>query len=91
MIKKYMSLVSILFILTVVFSLWFYPSTAPVIGIGFFLVGIAVAISPIIKKHKRSETPSVKIIGEILVLIVTLILTIFLGRMAGMYANQFTV
>lgn len=53
MIKKYLFLIiSILLILALVFTLWHFPSATPAIGIGFFLFGLAVAVSAIFKKQR---------------------------------------
>ena len=55
MIKKYLSLIiSILFVVTIVFALWLFPPATPVIGIGFFLFGLAVTISAIFKRQRRA-------------------------------------
>lgn len=90
MIKRYLSLTLILFVLAIIFTLWLSPSVTLVIGIGFFLVCLTVAVSAIFKKYEQSKNPSLKIVKEILVLIVTALLSIFLGGLAGMYANQYT-
>ena len=81
--------VPILFLLLLVITLWEFPFVTLLLGVFFVCFSLAVSISSIIKKHKQSENPSLKIVKEILVLIFTLALAMLLGGMAGMYANHY--
>jgi len=53
------------------------------------LFSLAIAISSIFKKHKQAENPRPKIAKDILILVITLLLIIFLGGLAGIFANQY--
>jgi hypothetical protein len=44
----------ILFLVSIVISLWKFHLATPIIGIAFLFVGIVVAISAIIRKHRES-------------------------------------
>jgi amino acid permease len=88
-LKRYFLPMVFLFSLAV--SLWKFPFVTPLLGVFFVCFSLVTSISSILKKHKQSENPNFKIAKEILVLIVTALLTIFLGGVAGMYANQYAV
>jgi len=79
----------ILFLLLLAISLWKSPLVMPLLCVFFVCFSLVISISSIIKKHKQSESPRIKIVKEILVLIFTLTLVVLLGRMTGMYANQY--
>jgi hypothetical protein len=88
-LKKYSTLLSVVFLLAIFISLSLFPSATPVLGIVFLLFSLAIAISSIFKKHKQAENPRPKIAKDILILILTLLLIIFLGGLAGMFANHY--
>jgi amino acid transporter len=85
-----MNLILLILFIALIASLWLYPIATPVLGIVFLLFSLAMAISAIFKKHKQSENPRAKIAKDVLVLVITLLLIIFLGGLAGMFANQYT-
>jgi len=59
------------------------------LGVFFVCFSLIISISSIIKKHKQSENLLLKTVKEILVLIFTILLAMFLDRLAGMYVNQY--
>jgi hypothetical protein len=50
---------------------------------------LSMAVSSIFKKHGQAENPRPKIAKDVFILIITLLLIIFLGGLAGMYANYY--
>jgi heme/copper-type cytochrome/quinol oxidase subunit 2 len=59
------------------------------ISLLIFLFSLAISVRYIFKKHKHSENFRVKIAKDILILVITLLLIIFLGGLAGLFANQY--
>jgi hypothetical protein len=84
-----MTKIAFLFFFANLLSLWLYPSVAPVLGIAFLLSILAIAISSIFKKHKQTENPRPKIVKDVLILVTTLLLIIFLGGLTGIFANYY--
>ena len=82
-------LLPILFLCVFAISLWKFAFAIPLLVVLFVCFSLVISISSIIKKHKQSESPSLEIVKEILVLIFTLALAMLLGGMAGMYANHY--
>ena len=85
-----MNIITLLLFVTFIASMRLLPSVTPVLGIVLLLFSLAMAISSIFKKHKTSENPHLKIAKDILILVTTLLLIIFLGGLAGLFANQYT-
>ncbi|MCE9646705.1 MAG: hypothetical protein K8S20_11965 [Chloroflexi bacterium] len=86
--KKYLGLLLLLFIFVVFFSLWQFPAFLPLVGTALLLFSLAVTISSIFKNHQESENPRLKIARDIATLLATLVLILFLGWQAGLYANS---
>jgi O-antigen/teichoic acid export membrane protein len=84
-----MNILALLLFLVFIGSIWLYPPATPVLGIAFLLFSLAMAISSIFKKHKQAENPRAKIARDVLILVITLLLIIFLSGLAGMFANQY--
>ena len=59
------------------------------ISLFILLFSLAIAVRYIFERHKYSENPRPKIAKDILALILTHMLIIFLGGLAGMFANQY--
>jgi hypothetical protein len=84
-----MNIIVLLLFIALIGSLWFYPSITPVLGVILLLLSLAMAISSIFKKHKRAESPRSKIAKDVLIFVVTFLLIIFLGGLAGIFANYY--
>ena len=84
-----MNAIGFLFFTILLTSMWLFPSATFALGITFLLFNVATAISSIFKKHKPAENPRPKIAKDIFILVVTLLLIIFLGGLAGMFANYY--
>lgn len=89
LIKKYLYILPIPLLLFTLLSLWYFPYATPALGIASLLFSLAIAILFIFEKHKQAENPHSKITKDILVLIFTLLLIIFLSGLAGMFANHY--
>jgi drug/metabolite transporter (DMT)-like permease len=59
------------------------------ISLFILLFSLAIAVRYIFERHKYSENPRPKIAKDILILVITLLLIIFLGGLAGLFANQY--
>ena len=79
----------LLLFITLIGSMWFLPSATPVLGIVLLLFSLAMAISSIFKKYKQAESPRLKIAKDVLIFVVTFLLIIFLGGLAGMFVNYY--
>ena len=84
-----MKLIALLLFVTMLLSIWRLPALAPVLGVLFLFISLAISVSSIRKKHKDAENAYRKITKDILILLFTFLLVIALGGMAGMYANQY--
>jgi ABC-type phosphate transport system permease subunit len=84
-----MRIVVLLLLIVLIGSIWVFPAVAPALGITLLLFSLAMAISSIFKKHSQAENPRPKIAKDVLILVITLLLIIFLGGLAGMYANHY--
>jgi hypothetical protein len=84
-----MNTIAFLLFTTLIGSMWLLPSATPILGIGMLLFSLAIAISSIFKKHKQTENSHSKIAKDVLILVTTLLLIIFLGGLAGMFANYY--
>lgn len=89
MLKKFLPLIPVLFLLLTLLSLWLFPTAAPPLGIVSLLSSLAIAIYTIFEKHKESENAKMKITKDTLVLILTILLIAFLGGVAGLFANGY--
>lgn len=78
-----------LFLLLLTITLWKFPFVMPLLSVFFVCFSLVISISSIIKKHKQSANPSLKIARDILTLIFILLLAMLLGGLVGMYANQY--
>lgn len=84
-----MNIIAILLFIVLIGSIWVFPTAAPALVITFLLFSLAIAISSIFKRYKQTENPRFKIAKDIMILLITLLLILFLGGLAGMYANYF--
>lgn len=82
-------ILSLLLFIALIGSMWLLPSATPAFGISFLLFSLAIAVSSVFKKHKQVENPRSKIAKDILILVLTLLLIIFLGGLAGIFANYY--
>lgn len=87
--KKTMHISSMVLLFFTLIFLWRFPSAAIFLTLTSLVISLALASSFIFKKHKQSENSRLKIIKEILVLLLTILLAMFLGGMVGMYANHY--
>ena len=85
MLKKFLPLISIPLLFLTLLS----PIATPALGIVSILFSIAIALYAIFEKWKQTENPRPKIIKDILILLLTLLLIIFLGGVAGLFANGY--
>jgi hypothetical protein len=84
-----MKIISLILLVSLLGSLWLYPSATPALGIASLLSSLAIAIHAIIEKHKGTEHARAKILKEVSVMVLTLILIILLGGLAAMLANSY--
>jgi F0F1-type ATP synthase assembly protein I len=84
-----MNKIAPLFLIILIGSMWQFPSAGPALSIVFLLFTLSMAVSSIFKKHKTSDNPRSKIAKDVLILVVTLLLIIFLGGLAGLIANYY--
>jgi hypothetical protein len=84
-----MNILALLLFIAFIGSMWLLPSATPVLGIVLLLLSLAMAISSIFKKHKQAENPRPKIAKDVLIFVVTFLLIIFLGGLAGMFVNYY--
>jgi hypothetical protein len=84
-----MMMTIIFFIAALAISFWLFPYAIPIICIIFLLFNLAVAVFSIFKKYKQTEYPHLNITKEILLLLLTILLVIFLGGLAGLFANHY--
>jgi hypothetical protein len=78
-----------IFLIILIGTMWQFPFASPILSIILVLFTLAIAISSIFKKHNQTENPRLKIAKDVLMLVFTLLLIIFLGGLAGMFANQY--
>ncbi|MCE9646701.1 MAG: hypothetical protein K8S20_11945 [Chloroflexi bacterium] len=73
-----------------IFTYWQFPAFLPLVGTALLLFSLGVTISSIFKKHRQSENPRLKIARDIVILLASLVLILFLGGLAGLLANSYT-
>ena len=88
-IQKYFTQISIIFLAIFIVSFFFYPAIPGWVGFLYLLFYLSMAISSIFNKHKGSGNQRSKIVKDVLKLVITLILIIFLGGLAGLFANSY--
>jgi len=84
-----MNIIALILFMTLIGSMWLFPTWTFVLGIIFLLFSLSTAIYSIFKKHKGTENSRSKIAKDVLILVITLLLIIFLGGLAGMFANYY--
>jgi TRAP-type uncharacterized transport system fused permease subunit len=89
MLKKYFVIISLLLLVAIIASSWQSPALAGILSVILLLLSLLMAILSIFKKHKQAERPRSQIAKDVLVLVTTLLLIIFLGGLAGTFANYF--
>jgi hypothetical protein len=82
-IIKHSLLISFLMLFTLFGVGLFVPSILPALGVIFFLFTLSTAIAFIIEKHKGHELMRRKVTRDILVLAITLLLAVLLGRVVS--------
>ena len=87
--KKYLAPLNLLLLIATFLSLWLYPPSTLVLAVITLLFSLGTAIYSIFDKHKGSENSKTKIAREMLILMVTLLLIVFLGGLAGLFANSY--
>lgn len=87
MMKKYIYFIPFILIFITLISFWIFPTATPWLGIASILFSLAIAIYTIFEKHKESENPRLKITKDILILLLTFLLIIFLGGITGLFVN----
>jgi len=88
-LQKHSLPISVLLLLSIAGMSLYSPSAAPMLGITALLFSLAVSIHSIFQKHKQAENSRAKIIKDVLILVFTLLLIIFLGGLAGLCAAQY--
>lgn len=89
MSKKLLPIIPMILLLATLLSMKWRPSAAPLLGMTLVFFTLAISISSIFEKHKGTENPRPKIAKEVLALVATLLLIIFLGGLAGLFANYY--
>jgi len=84
-----MNILALLLFSAFIGSMWLLPSATPILGVVLILFSLAIAISSIVKKHKQVENPCPKIAKDVLIFVLTLLLFIFFGGLAGLFANHY--
>ncbi|MCC7119865.1 MAG: hypothetical protein IT310_15170 [Anaerolineales bacterium] len=85
--KKYISPVATLFPLFTLPLLWIYPAVVPTLGVAALVFSLAFSIYAIFQKHKGTENHRPKVLKEVVVMVLTLVIVIFIGGIAAMLAN----
>jgi F0F1-type ATP synthase assembly protein I len=88
-LQKHSLPIFVLLLLSIAGMSLYFPAAAPVLGMAVLLFSLAVSIHSIFQKHKQAESPRAKITKDVLVLVFTLLLIIFLGGLAGLFAAQY--
>jgi fructose-specific phosphotransferase system IIC component len=94
-LAKYLPIISVIFLLAAILSLWFYPFMTPALGVAALLFSLAASIQSIFERYKYAENPPLdarrvnfKMIREVGILILVILVIIFLGGLAGLFAAQ---
>jgi hypothetical protein len=87
--KKYLAPLNLLLLIATFLSLWLHPPSTLALAVLTLLFNLGTAIYSIFDKHKGSENSKPKIARELLILMVTLLLIVFLGGLAGLFANSY--
>lgn len=87
MFKRYSTFIFLLLIVAVIILIWKVFVPMPMLGSTLLFLILAIVISDIFKKHKDSENARPKIIKDVVMIVITLLLTLFLGGIAAMLAN----
>lgn len=85
--NKLLPILLIVSSLFTIFSLWFYPTTAPILGAFILLISLALSIYTIFQTHKHTPNARTKIAKDILIFLVTFLLILFIGGVVGMLVN----
>jgi O-antigen/teichoic acid export membrane protein len=84
-----MRMIIICFIIALAISFWLFPYAIPILCVIFLFFNLSVAVLGIFKKYKQAEYPRLNITKEILLLLLTILLVIFLGGLAGLFASYY--
>lgn len=87
MFKRILSLLPLPLLVFLVISIWKFPAATSILGAVFLLASLAIPTFSIFEKHKDSGNSRAEIAKEVLVLVITLLLIIFLGGLVGLFAN----
>ena len=87
--KKIIPIISIALLALVLLSIWFYPTASAVLGSISLLLCLAISFYTIIQTHKGTENVRPKILKEVSVVVLTLIVIIFFGGLAGLFTSQY--
>jgi hypothetical protein len=87
--KKYLAPLNLLLLISTFLSLWLYPPSTFALAVVTLLFSLGTAIYSIFDKYKGSENSRPKIAREMLILMATLLLIVFLGGLAGLFANSY--
>ena len=85
--RKYIPLISVLFLFLVLLSLWFYPRSSLVLSGVSLLISLALSIYTIYQTHNGTENARAKILKEVGVMVLTLIIILFLGGIVAVLTN----
>lgn len=89
MLNKLLPIILIVLSLLTIFSLWLYPTIAPILGTGMLFFSLAIGLHTIFQKHKESERPRFKIGKDALILVFTIVLISFLSGVVGLLTNHY--
>jgi hypothetical protein len=89
MLKKYSVVIMLFLLVAVVISIGQALPLVWILGIVLLFFILGMALSSIFEKHKQAENPRPKIAKDVLILVLTFLAIIFLGGLAGMFANHY--
>jgi hypothetical protein len=87
--KKYLAPLNLLLLVATFVSLWLFPPSTLALAVVTLLFSLGTAIYSIFDRHKGSENAKPKIAREMLILLVTLLLIVSLGGLAGLFASSY--
>jgi len=85
--KKYFKVLSLLFIVVILLSLWKLPMAMPLLGIFALLISLSFALYTIFQKNKHTENARIKIAKDILIFLNTFLLILFISGVLGLLVN----
>ncbi len=85
--QKFLLIISVVLLVVTLLIIVLYPLVSPIMGIVSLLFSLSFSTYTIIKTHKGIEHARAKILKEVGVMVITLVIVLFLGGIAGILAN----